>query len=50
MLFEALKKYFLNIETFHRFSYFLGTDSGELLKRFIELIFERDVKNGKKIK
>lgn len=29
----------VRIEAFHSFTYFLGTSSGELLRRFIELIF-----------
>ncbi|MBD3163769.1 hypothetical protein GF323_01075 [Candidatus Woesearchaeota archaeon] len=39
MLIDALGKYIFNADTFHRFSFFLGTEKGELLKRFIELIF-----------
>jgi len=39
MILESLYKYGLNIDTFHSFAFFLGTDAGELLKRFIELIF-----------
>lgn len=39
MILEAIYKYGFNIDTFHRFNFFLGTTSGELLKRSIELIF-----------
>jgi len=39
MILESLYKYGLNIDTFHSFAFFLGTDTGELLKRLIELIF-----------
>jgi len=39
MLFEALGKYLFNINTFHTFNFFLGTDAGELIKRFTELVF-----------
>jgi signal transduction histidine kinase len=39
MLFDALARYVFNLETFHRFNFFLGTLEGELLKRSIELIF-----------
>jgi len=39
MILEPLYKYGFNIDTTHNFAFFLGTESGELLKRFIELIF-----------
>jgi len=39
MILDSLDWYGLNIDTFHRFAFFLGTESGELLKRFIELVF-----------
>lgn len=39
MIFDSLFKYGLNADTFHRFSYFLGTEAGELLKNFVEMIF-----------
>ncbi|MFH2028759.1 MAG: HAMP domain-containing sensor histidine kinase [Nanoarchaeota archaeon] len=39
MLIEPLYKYIFNIQIFHSFAYFLGTTSGELLRRFIELVF-----------
>lgn len=39
MLTELFGKTIFNIDNFHRFSFFLGTDAGNLLKRFIEVIF-----------
>ncbi|MFH1642744.1 MAG: HAMP domain-containing sensor histidine kinase [Nanoarchaeota archaeon] len=39
MLIDILQKYLLNIDVFHSLTRFLGTGSGELLKRFIELVF-----------
>jgi len=58
MILDSLFKYGFNIDTFHRFSYFLGTDAGELLKNFVEIIFLSIIvymlisefkKNGKRI-
>lgn len=39
MLSDPFFRYFFNIDTLHRFGFFLGTTAGELLKRFIELVF-----------
>ncbi len=39
MIIENVGRYLLNIDNFHRFAFFLGTPSGELLKRFIEFVF-----------
>lgn len=39
MVVELFLRSIFNIDTFHRFSYFLGTNSGELLKRSVEGIF-----------
>ena len=39
MVIDLLREFIFNIENFHRFTYYLGTPSGELLKRFIELVF-----------
>ena len=39
MIIDSLNTYLFNFETFHSFTRFLGTPTGELLRRSIELIF-----------